>query len=276
MRRDIHMSARYFSNLRDKVQQEKKLYEKQYNVRRRVYVSPRRDEERPRFEPRYADNKHDALPRSFNAGAYIGRVWALKKLTDAFHLVAREVQCRKWYCFFGATFTNDQAVLGMLYYTQRLWEVEYGLLEAPPPAAGERRTMTPFDIPVGLMGLDKRRSFFGIDVAGLNPRTRREIFLPSYTTALRESRTGALLAVYQDEPSIPLSWHFAGKNKRVRWKEAQFSYNWIVSSFLNDDVYRHNSYILSQYTIEIISGKERYYGDYFRVCRNPLERGNTK
>ncbi|CAD2221884.1 hypothetical protein, conserved [Angomonas deanei] len=274
IRRDIHVSARYFSNLHDKIQQEKKLYEKQYNSQKRVYVASRRDEERPRFEPRYADNKHDALPRSFNAGAYIGRVWALKKLIDVFELAVREVQCRKWYCFFGATFTNDQAVLGMLYYTQRLWEVEYGLLEAPPPAAEERRTMTPFDIPVGLMGLDKRRRFFGIDVEDPGDE-RRAMFLPNYTTALRESRTGALLAVYQDELLVPLSWHFAGGNKTLRSEEAQFSYNWIVSSFLNDDVYRHNSCILSQYTIEVISGKERYYGDFMTICGNPLIKGKT-
>ncbi|EPY19120.1 hypothetical protein AGDE_15418 [Angomonas deanei] len=274
VRRDIHMNGRYFSNLRREIQIQKESYEKQYNVRKRVYVSPRRDEERPRFNPRYTYGTADSTP-NLNAGAYIGRVWALKKLIDVFELAVREVQCRKWYCFFGATFTNDQAVLGMLYYTQRLWEVEYGLLEAPPPAAEERRTMTPFDIPVGLMGLDKRRSFFGIDVAGLNPHTRRYVFLPSYTKFLRKSRSGALLAVYRNELLLPLSWHFAGGNKTLRSEEAQFSYSWMMSSFLNDDVYRHNSYILSQYTIELISGKERYYGDFMTICGNPLIKGRT-
>ncbi|CAD2221887.1 hypothetical protein, conserved [Angomonas deanei] len=278
IRRDIHMNARYFSNLRrDKIQQYKRNLTRSSTMSVSVYsVSPdgmRNDRGLSHAIP--IIGTADAPPRSFNAGAYIGRVWALKKLTDVFELAVREVQCRKWYCFFGATFTNDQAVLGMLYYTQRLWEVEYGLLEAPPPAAEERRTMTPFDIPVGLMGLDKRRSFFGIDVAGLNPHTRRYVFLPSYTKFLRKSRSGALLAVYRNELLLPLSWHFAGGNKTLRSEEAQFSYSWMMSSFLNDDVYRHNSYILSQYTIELISGKERYYGDFMTICGNPLIKGRT-
>ncbi|EPY19116.1 hypothetical protein AGDE_15422 [Angomonas deanei] len=278
MRRDIHMNAKYSSNLHDKIQNERESYKKQYNVSKRVYVASR-DENRPRFEPRYAQGAATSPSRSFNAGAYIGRVWALKKLTDAFELALREVQLRPVSWLPGPHFSNDQAVLGMLYYTQRLWEVEYGLLEAPPPKVEEdpsprRRTIPAFDIPVGLIGLDKRRSFFGIDVIRAEiPHTRptrNAVFLPPFTGAVRESRTGALLAVYQDEQSVPLSWHFAGFYKPFRSEEAQFSYNWMVSSFLHDDVYRHNSYILSQYTIELISGKERYYGDYLTICGNPL------
>ncbi|CAD2221882.1 hypothetical protein AGDE_15424 [Angomonas deanei] len=284
MRRDIHMNGKQKTSLHTKITKERQSYENQYNVSKRVYVSPRRSEERPRFEPRYAQGAATSPSRSFNAGAYIGRVWALRKLTDAFELAVREVQLRPVSWLPGPHFSNDQAVLGMLYYTQRLWEVEYGLLEAPPPAAEEqpsprRRTIPAFDIPVGLIGLDKRRSFFGIDVIRAEmpqtPPTRNAVFLPNYTTTLRKSRTGALLAVYHDEQSVPLSWHFAGFHKPYRSEEAQFSYSWMVSSFLNDDVYRHNSYILSQYTIELISGKERYYGDYLTICGNPLAKRNS-
>ncbi|CAD2221885.1 hypothetical protein AGDE_15417 [Angomonas deanei] len=279
LNKDARVNAREDTSLHTKFTTERRSYKKQYNVSKRVYVASQRSEERPRFEPRYAQGAATSPSRSFNAGAYIGRVWALKKLTDAFELALREVRSRPAPWIPTMEFTNDQAVLGILYYTQRLWEVEYGLLEAPPPKVEEdlslwRRNMTTFDTPVGLIGLDKRRSFFGIDVIRAEmpqtPPIRNAVFLPNYTTTLRESRTGALLAVYQDEPSVPLSWHFAGFYKPYRSEEAQFSYNWMVSSFLHDDVYRHNSYILSQYTIELISGKERYYGDYLTICGNPL------
>ncbi|CAD2221881.1 hypothetical protein, conserved [Angomonas deanei] len=266
---DIRITGRLNTPLAERLEREKKEMAAQFSRTKRVYVSPRREGERPSFHPPYSSRQKTPLYRHINAGAYIGRVWALKKLVTAFQMVSQQTNARHVPWHRGNNYYNDQAVLGMLYYTQRLWEVEYGLLEAPPPAAGERRTMTPFDIPVGLMGLDKRRRFFGIDIE--NPgEQRREIFLPPFTGAVRESRTGALLAVYQDEQSVPLSWHYAGQNKPQRSEEAQFSYSWMVSSFLSDDVYRHNSDILSQYTIELISGKERYYGDFMTICGNPL------